>query len=91
MQIDQDKYFVGMGFERLEIAAPFGMFFCYRSPKTGKCFRVDHFENVYTDEVAEDLEAARLSMFEDGFLIDNSLPEEELIRQIQEGIRMDDD
>jgi len=29
-------------------------------------------------------------MFEDGFLFDDSLPEEKLIRQLREGIRKDD-
>ncbi len=90
MKIDQNKVFSGMGFERLELTAPFGIIVCFRSPKTGKCFRIDHFAGMYVDEVAGDIDAAGLNMFEDGFLFDDSLPEEELIQQIREGIRRDD-
>ena len=86
MQIPQEKFFDGLGFERIEMHYLCGVYVCYKSP-AGEYFRIDHFSNVYVIEYAENEKQAKGNGFDDGELFDDSLPEDELIRQIQEAIR----
>ena len=84
-QIPQDKYFEGLNLERLEMTYPCGTFVCFKTP-AGDFFRIDHFADCYVIEYAENEDEARANCFDDGELFDDTLPEEELIRQIQKAI-----
>ncbi len=85
-QIQQDKFFNGLGFEKVEMTYPCGTYICFKAP-AGDFFRIDHFSNTYVIEYAEDEDEARANCFDDGDLFDDSLPEPELIKRIQEAIK----
>ena len=80
--IEQDRFFSGLGFEKCEF-------------ESGKCFkgidggyyRVDHFSDCYVIEYAENETQAKYNAFEDDDLFSDSIPEQELIRQINSALR----
>ena len=85
MMIDQDSFFDGLGFKRAENR--WGVY--YVAP-SGSCCRIDHFDNVYVIEWAENENAAEKSLYEDGDLFDDRLPEDQLIHDVQLSIREDE-
>lgn len=86
--IDQDKFFDGLGFERCEMEyMAYGAYVCFKGPD-GFFYRIDHFGHWYVIEVAESEDEAKVHAFEDADTYDDSLPEEELIAQIQSDLRM---
>lgn len=87
MVIDQDKFFEGLGFERYEMEyMAYGIYVCFKGPD-GFFYRIDHFGNWYVIEAAENEEKAKVHIFEDADIYDDSLTEEELIAQIQSDLR----
>lgn len=83
MVINQEKFFKGLDFEKFEMNyGVYGNYTCYKG-SDGFFYRVDHFGNSYVIEDAENEEEARIHRFEDADLFDDSLPEEELIKEIQ--------
>lgn len=87
MTINQDKFFANLGFERFEMEyASFGKYVCFKGPD-GFFYRVDHFGKSYVVEYAENEEEAKIHRFEDADLYDDSLPEEQLIAQIQSDLK----
>jgi hypothetical protein len=86
MKITPDRFFEGLNFEKHEFSYCYGNETCYKGPDGG-FYRVDHFSNVYVIEYAENEEEARLNRFEDDDLYDDSLPEGEIIRQIQRDLK----
>ena len=82
MQIDQDKFFKGLNFERYEINGEV----CFKGPDAF-FYRMDHFSMGYVIEYAENEEEARINRFWDADLFDDNLEEDELIRQIQDALR----
>lgn len=82
---NQDRIFAELGFEQYEFKYEYNGFkgdVCYKGPD-GAFYRIDHFSNVYVIEDAENEDEAKLNMFEDADLFDDSIPEDELIKQIQ--------
>jgi len=82
MIINQERFFEGLNFEPQEFEYEFGRQTCYKGPDGGY-YRIDHFSTFYVIEFAETEKEAQLNQFEDDDLYDDSLPEEELIAQIQ--------
>lgn len=80
--IDQRKFFNGLGFVEHEI---YGIL-CYEGPD-GFFYRMDHFDSTYVIECAESKEDADRNMFDDADRFDDDLPEAELIEQVQAALR----
>lgn len=83
---EQGKFFEGLCFEECEFEYAFGKQTCYKGPDGG-FYRIDHFSSLYVIEYAENEEEAKLNRFEDCDLYDDSLPEEQLIAEIQTDLK----
>ena len=84
--INQKRFFEGLGFEEIEMQYGCGKETCYKGPD-GCFYRIDHFSGSYVIESAENEEEARLNQFEDDDLYDDTLPEEQLIADIQADLK----
>ncbi len=87
MKIEQDRFFEGLGFEKYEMEYEFGKQDCYKGPD-GWFYRIDHFENNYVIESAENEDEARLNRFEDDDLYDDSKSDEEIIEAIRADLKL---
>ena len=83
---EQGKFFKGLDFEAYEFEYAFGKQTCYRGPDAG-FYRIDHFDGSYVIEYAENVDEARMNRFEDADLYDDTLPEEQLIADIQADLK----
>lgn len=79
---EQSKFFKGLGFQRYEFQYGYGKEVCYKG-SDNRFYRIDHFSSYYVIECAENEEEAKVNWFEDTELYDDSLPEEQLIAEIQ--------
>lgn len=86
MMKNQAKFFEGLGFDEYEFKYAFGKQICYKGTDGG-FYRIDHFSNLYVIEYAENEEEARLNRFEDADLYDDTIPEEQLIIDIQRDLK----
>jgi len=84
--INQKQFFEGLGFEETEMQYGYGKETCYKGPD-GCFYRIDHFPGSYVIESAENEKEARLNQFEDDDLYDDTLPEEQLIADIQADLK----
>ncbi len=85
-QINQEKYFEGLGFERYEFEYPCGKYVCYEGAG-GFLYRVSQFGSSFVIEYAEDEEEARDNCFEEADVFNADLDEEELVKQIRTTLR----
>lgn len=83
MVIEQQKFFEGLELKECEFEYGNTKRKCYKG-SDGGFYRVDHFGKCYVIEFAENEDEAKSNFFEDSELYDDSLPEDKLIRMIQE-------
>lgn len=80
--IDQDYYFANTKLHKCEIESSFsGRFIAYRS-LSGEYYRIDHFDNLYVIEYADNLEEAMNNRFEDTDCFADELTDHELLLAI---------
>lgn len=82
MEINQNKFFDGLGFEEVTINESV----CFKGPD-GWFYRMDHFSRSYVIECAENEELAKLNCFDDADLFDDDLPEDELVAKVQAALQ----
>lgn len=78
----EEKVFAGLDFE----PSVFCCCKCYKG-EDGFYYRLDHFDSVYVIEYADNIKYAENNWFDDADLFDNDMPEEELIRALQEALK----
>jgi len=76
--IDNDKFFQGYGLKKVHLNG----IESYKAPETETYYRLDHFCSFYVIEWAGNTEEAGKNIFEDTDLFDDSLPEDELLKQL---------
>lgn len=83
---EQKKFFGGLNFKECEFQYAFGKQICYKGPD-GSFYRIDHFGGLYVIEYAENEDEAILNRFEDADLYDDTIPEKQLIADIQADLK----
>ena len=86
--VSQAQFFEGMGYKEHAMQYPCGLYICYEGSR-GHFFRIDHFDNLYVIEFADNEKHARMNMFEDCDTFPDDMPPGELIAAIQKSIQED--